>query len=47
MKPLSILIVDDDRDFGRSLAKFLRLEDHEVELAFDAAHSWRTLKEFM
>ncbi len=35
MKPLSILIVDDDRDFGQSLANFLRMEGHEVELAFD------------
>ncbi len=35
MKPLSILIVDDDPDFGQSLANFLRLEGHEVELAFD------------
>ena len=36
MKPLNILIVDDDRDFGRSLANFLRLEGHEVVLAFDS-----------
>ncbi len=35
MKPLSVLIVDDDRDFGRSLANFLRLEGHQVVLAFD------------
>ena len=35
MKPLSVLIVDDDRDFGQSLANFLRLEGHQVELAFD------------
>ncbi len=35
MKPLSNLIVDDDPDFGQSLANFLRLEGHEVELAFD------------
>lgn len=35
MKPLSVLIVDDDRDFGQSLANFLRLEGREVELAFD------------
>ncbi len=35
MKPLSILIVDDSRDFGQSLATFLRLEGHEVELVFD------------
>ncbi len=35
MKPLSVLIVDDDRDFGQSLANFLRLEGHEVELALD------------
>ncbi len=35
MKPLRVLIVDDNRDFGESLATFLRLEGHEVELAFD------------
>ena len=35
MKPLRILIVDDDRDFGQSLANFVRLEGHEVELALD------------
>ncbi len=35
MKPLSVLIVDDDRDFGQSLANFLRLEGYQVELAFD------------
>ncbi len=45
MKPLSKLIVDDDPDFGQSLANFLRLEDHEVELAFDgeaAVEKFRT-----
>ncbi len=31
----SFVVVDDDRDFGQSLANFLRLEGHEVELAFD------------
>lgn len=31
MKPLSVLIVDDDRDFGQGLANFLLLEGHEVE----------------
>lgn len=47
MKPLRVLIVDDDRDFGQSLANFLRLEGHQVDLAFDGAHSCRALKEFM
>jgi len=35
MKPLSVLIIDDDRDFGQSLTNFLRLESHQVELAFN------------
>jgi DNA-binding response OmpR family regulator len=35
MKALSVLIVDDDRDFGQSLAIFLRLEGYEVESVFD------------
>ncbi len=35
MRPLSILVVDDDADFARGLANFLRLEGNLVELTFD------------
>ena len=35
MRPLSILVVDDDVDFARGIANFLRLEGNLVELAFD------------
>ncbi len=35
MRPLSILVVDDDADFARSLANFLRLEGNLVALALD------------
>lgn len=35
MRPLRILVVDDDADFANALAEFLRLEGHELELAFD------------
>ena len=44
MRPLSVLIVDDDRDFGQSLANFLRLEGHRVELAFDGETAARTAR---
>jgi DNA-binding response OmpR family regulator len=45
MTPSTILIVGDDRDFGQSLANFLRLEGHQVVLAFDgetAVEKFRT-----
>jgi len=35
MKPLKIFIVDDNQDFAESLADILRLDGHQVELAFD------------
>ena len=34
-RPLRILVVDDDADFANALAEYLRLEGHELELAFD------------
>jgi DNA-binding response OmpR family regulator len=35
MRPLKIFIVDDNQDFAESLAEILKLEGHQVELAFD------------
>jgi len=35
MNPMKIFIVDDNRDFAESLADLLRLDGHQVELAFD------------
>ncbi|MBN1217817.1 MAG: response regulator [Anaerolineae bacterium] len=35
MRPLKIFIVDDSQDFAESLADILKLEGHQVELAFD------------
>lgn len=34
-RPLRILVVDDDADFANVLADYLRLEGHELEVAFD------------
>jgi two-component system response regulator HydG len=35
MNPLKIFIVDDNQDFAESLADILKLEGHQIELAFD------------
>lgn len=35
VEPLTILVVDDNRDAANSLSSFLRLHDHEVRCAFD------------
>ena len=35
MNPLRIFIVDDNQDFAESLADILKLDGHQVELAFD------------
>ena len=35
MSPMKIFIVDDNRDFAESLADLLKLDGHQVELAFD------------
>jgi two-component system response regulator HydG len=35
MKSLKIFIVDDDQDFAKSLAEFLKDEGHQVDLAFN------------
>jgi DNA-binding response OmpR family regulator len=35
MNPLKIFIVDDNQDFAESLADLLKLDGHQVELAFD------------
>ena len=35
MNPMKIFIVDDNRDFAESLTDLLKLDGHQVELAFD------------
>ena len=45
MKSLSILVVDDDRDFARGLTLLLQLEGHQVEHAFDGEEAVRTVGE--
>ena len=46
MKPLRVLIVDDDRDFGGGLADLLALEGYDVKLADSADAAWEALKRF-
>jgi len=46
MKPLPVLIVDDNYDFGTGLADLLTLEGYAVELACSADAALETLKSF-
>jgi DNA-binding response OmpR family regulator len=45
MKPLSIFIVDDDRDFAESLAEVLTSAGHRVEVCFDGEEAVRVFRE--
>ena len=45
MTPLSIFIVDDDRDFAESLAEVLTGAGHRVEVCFDGEEAVRVFRE--
>lgn len=44
--PLRLLVVDDNRDGAESLATMLRLQGHEVRLAFDGATAIEIAREY-
>jgi DNA-binding NtrC family response regulator len=41
---MNILVVEDERNLGRSMVKFLTREDHEVTLAEDGEHGWNLVQ---
>jgi CheY-like chemotaxis protein len=45
MSKLRICVVDDDRDFGESLADLLRLNGHTVDLAFNGDEAIERLRQ--
>lgn len=45
MKPLRILVVDDDHDFAEALEEALLYERHEVELAFSGEEAIRIVRQ--
>ncbi len=44
MKPISILVVDDERFIRETLARFLQDEGYSVECAEDGAAAWEKLQ---
>ncbi len=45
-RPLSVLIVEDNVDGARMLARFVRLQGHAVRLAFDGEEGLHAVKGF-
>ena len=45
MKPLKILLVDDDPEFAKSMAMMLELENHQIEISYDGESGVRKFSE--
>ena len=45
MRPLTMCIVDDDRDLAQSLALLMQIEGHEVTLAFNGEEAVRLMRD--